>query len=427
MGLIVRPGANVYAGLRSAQSAHSLERLFQVPGRRWVHGLVAADVVLARDRGVAVPEQFGCELEAANLIDRSSCGPPKPVWCDVGDTCSIHDVTELPSDVVRRMRGTDAGREQQRVRVREPDPLQPRPDRAERKTGKCDPAHRAGRLRMVLPMRRLPFPADDGAAYPHCRDRRVKIEIPETDREHLTDTGRGAEQHLYDLTELPVRARAGYDFSLLPRLDTGPDRCDLFPGVDVRSTNRTAQARDVIHRIARQDLMADREGEREAEDDARLPGTVVALLRELLEEVVAARDTDLAKRDLLEEREHEGSHVPLVQEPGGSGEPIFELHVFQPIGDERRERAVRGHAREARLEEVPLRELLLQGAFGCGVGVGGDLDVAALAVPVTVSRAGDVSLLGGAGGRDDAEGADRGARSSHEVTPPRSGRDDLVT
>ena len=58
--------------------------------------------------------------------------------------------------------------------------------------------------------------------------------------------------------------------------------------------------------------MADRESEREAEDDTRLPGTVVALLRELLEEVVAARDTDLAECDFLEEWEDESSHVPLV-------------------------------------------------------------------------------------------------------------------
>ena len=121
-------------------------------------------------------------------------------------------------------------------------------------------------------------------------------------------------------------------------------------------------------------------------------------------------------------REDEGSHVPLVQEPGGSGEPIFELHVFQPIGNERGERAVCGHAGEAWLEEVSLGELFLQGAFGCSAGGGGDLDVAALAVPVAVSRAGDVPLLDGAGGRDDAEGTDRGARSSHEVPPPHSGR-----
>ena len=176
----------------------------------------------------------------------------------------------------------------------------------------------------------------------------------------------------------------------------------------------------MIHRVAWQDLMADREGEGEAEDDARLPGTVVALLRELLEEVVAARDPDLPERDVLEEREDEGSHVPLVQEPGGSGESILEVHVFQPVGDECGERTVCGHAGEAWLEEVSLGELFLQGAFRCSAGVRGDLDVAALAVPVAVSRAGDVSLLGGAGGRDDAEGANRGARSSHEVPPPHS-------
>ena len=90
------------------------------------------------------------------------------------------------------MRSTDAGREQQRVRVGEPDLLQPLPDCAEREAWKGDSAHRTGRFRMILPMRGLPLPADDRAADPHCRDRRVEVEIPETNREHLTDTGRSA-------------------------------------------------------------------------------------------------------------------------------------------------------------------------------------------------------------------------------------------
>ena len=75
--------------------------------------------------------------------------------------------------------------------------------------------------------------------------------------------------------------------------------------------------------------MADRESEREAEDDTRLPGTVVALLRELLQEVVAAGDPDLAQRDVLERGEYELLHVPLVELPGALGEPLLEVEILE--------------------------------------------------------------------------------------------------
>lgn len=104
-----------------------------------------------------MPEQLGRELEATDLVDRSGRRAAEPMRGNVGNTCAVHHVAELSSDVVRRMRSADAGREQQRVRVREPDPLQPLPDCAEREAWKGDSAHRAGRLRVILPMRRLPF------------------------------------------------------------------------------------------------------------------------------------------------------------------------------------------------------------------------------------------------------------------------------
>lgn len=69
--------------------------------------------------------------------------------------------------------------------------------------------------------------------------------------------------------------------------------------------------------------MPDGEAEGETENDACLAGAVVALLRELFEEVVAARNADLAEGDVLEEREDEGAHVPLVQLPGRAGEAVL--------------------------------------------------------------------------------------------------------
>lgn len=51
----------------------------------------------------------------------------------------------------------------------------------------------------------------------------------------------------------------------------------------------------MIHRVARQHLVPHREPEREPQCHPSLLGTVVALLRELLQEVVAAGDADLAQ------------------------------------------------------------------------------------------------------------------------------------
>lgn len=64
-------------------SALSSERMFQVPRRHGVHGLVAAYVVLSFDRLVAVTDQFGRELHATHLVDRSGGGAAEAVWGDV--------------------------------------------------------------------------------------------------------------------------------------------------------------------------------------------------------------------------------------------------------------------------------------------------------------------------------------------------------
>ena len=65
-----------------------------------------------------------------------------------------------------------------------------------------------------------PLP-NNGAANPRCGDRRVEFEIPEADREYLTDTGGGAEERLPVLTGLLTRARAGRDLQPLPSFRIG--------------------------------------------------------------------------------------------------------------------------------------------------------------------------------------------------------------
>lgn len=93
------------------------------------HCLVAADVVLSGDGGVAVSEEFGRELQSPDLVDRGRSGAAEPVRGHVRDPGLVHHVAELPADVVGRVRRPDTGREQQRVRVGEADLLEARLDR----------------------------------------------------------------------------------------------------------------------------------------------------------------------------------------------------------------------------------------------------------------------------------------------------------
>lgn len=83
------------------------------------------------------------------------------------------------------------------------------------------------------------------------------------------------------------------------------------------------QSRGVVHRAARQHLVPDGEAECETEHDAGLLGAVVALLRELLEEVVAAGDADLPQGQIPEGGHDEGLHVPFVKLQGALREPVL--------------------------------------------------------------------------------------------------------
>ena len=87
--------------------------------------------------------------------------------------------------------------------------------------------------------------------------------------------------------------------------------------------------------------MPDGEAEREPENDAGLLGTVVALLCELLEEVVASDDTNLSQGQVPEGGHDEGLHVPLIQLQSAPRQPVFAFEVFEPLRDQVREGAVR--------------------------------------------------------------------------------------
>lgn len=165
---------------------------------------------------------------------------------------------------------------------------------------------------MILSVRRLALPGDDRPGDPHCREPAIQVEILEADRKNFADTCRGAEDDFDDLPELTVGPRSRQYSAGLPRLDRRSDLLHLFDRERVRDALLPVEPGDVVHRVAGQDLVADRECEGEAKDDAGMLGAAVAAFREMLEEVVAAGDTELSEGEVSERWEDEGAHVSLV-------------------------------------------------------------------------------------------------------------------
>lgn len=110
----------------------------------------------------------------------------------------------------------------------------------------------------------------------------------------------GAEHDLDDPPELPIRPRPRQHPPRLPGLDRGADVLHLVDRERIRDGLLPVEPGDMVHRVTRQDLVADREREGEAEDDAGVLGTAIAASGELLEEVVAAGDPDLPEGEVFE-------------------------------------------------------------------------------------------------------------------------------
>ncbi|MBG9887303.1 hypothetical protein ABE10_12360 [Bacillus toyonensis] len=214
------------------------ERLLKEVGGGGVHGLVAADVVLAGDGGVAVAEELRGELESSDVVDGGGGGAAEPVRGDVFNAGLVHDVTELAADVVRRVRCSDAGGEQQCLRADEPHAAEPSTDRTQRESRERDATDRACRLRMILPVRGLTLAADDR---PRDTNHRYGcVEVSDADREDFADAGGRTEHDFHDLTELSVGAGASEDGPVLPVADRGTDGCDLVPGEHVGTARGSA-------------------------------------------------------------------------------------------------------------------------------------------------------------------------------------------
>lgn len=108
---------------------------FDHSGGGGVHEVVAHDVVLDRDPGVGVSEEFGGEVDASGVVDRGGSGAAEAVRGDAGQAGLLHHVAKAAADVVRRQRASATVAEQQRIWVdREPLP-QPRFDRLHRERG----------------------------------------------------------------------------------------------------------------------------------------------------------------------------------------------------------------------------------------------------------------------------------------------------
>ena len=211
---------------------------------------------------------------------------------------------------------------------------------------------------MILPVRRLTLAADDRPGDPSRRDRAIRVEVLESDSENLPDVGGGAEHHLDDLPELPIRPRSRQYPPGLPGLDRGTDILYFADREGLRDGLFPVQPGDVVHRVAGQDLVSDRECE--SEDDAGVLGAAVAALGELLQGVVAAgdpgrcqvfcvRDWSVSPSAGWSEREPVGElHRERVQRlvpPLGAGAELtatFGLHVPDPQIDQLQRGLVRG-------------------------------------------------------------------------------------
>lgn len=112
---------------------------------------------------------------------------------------------------------------------------------------------------MVLSVRGFAFSADDGAADAQGGLCAAKIDVSDSDGEHFPDAHGGSEEHFDDLAELPVWSRAARHGSFFPFADGVSDLPDFGVLEDVGASGGALQPRDVIHRIARDDLVADGE------------------------------------------------------------------------------------------------------------------------------------------------------------------------
>ena len=270
---------------------------------------------------------------------------------------------------------------------------------------------------MVLPVGRFSLPTDDCSRDLYRRDRAAQVQVADADREHFPDPCRGADEHFNDLTELPVWSRPGDDGPLFPRAHGLTDECDVGVLECIRCSGRSSQPRDVIHRVPRDRLMPHGEAEREPENNPRLSGAVVTLLRKLLQEVVTARNADFAERELIEGRRDEGAHVAFIEQSGGTGESVFDFHVFEPVVHKRGELVVRTEADETGLEEGALGELALQGELSRGLRGTSALDGTEFPIPVTVAGTGLAATFADLAVADLPERPDRRAGPSHAALP----------
>ena len=108
---------------------------FEHSGGGGVHEVVAHDVVLDRDPGVGVSEEFGGKVDASCLVDRGGSGAAEAVRGDAGQPGFLHHVAQTAADVVRCQRVAAAVAEQQRIWVDREPPSQPRFDRLHRERG----------------------------------------------------------------------------------------------------------------------------------------------------------------------------------------------------------------------------------------------------------------------------------------------------
>ncbi|MDI4643262.1 hypothetical protein K9U39_20490 [Rhodoblastus acidophilus] len=87
-------------------------------------------------------------------------------------------------------------------------------------------------------------------------------------------------------------------------------------------------------RVARDGFVPQGQPQREVEHDLGVLRSAVADLGLCFQEAIDLADRHLSKRVVLEGRQHQGTHVALVQLAGAGRDAVLELDVFEPHLDE---------------------------------------------------------------------------------------------
>lgn len=245
-----------------------------------------------------------------------------------------------------------------------------------------------------------------------------RVQVWSVASEVSPDPRRGPEHHLDDLLQLAVRRRPRRSWR------AAPTSCGISDGVDLLKSQRHGLRRRLVHpgnaadRVLLQSVVPDCQTEGEAENRPRLLGRAVALGgRKLLNELVDLAHIDLAEGVGLEGGHYELAHVALVERTRARRKLVGEIEIREPHLDKTTERTVARQVSAAGGKAITTRELLLECPLRRLASHSRRLDESKLSIVVAEAHARLDPAVGRRNVGELAEGADRGAWSSHLRSP----------